>query len=181
MLPIRFSSVATVLLGVGSLMAQGPVKQPDLKIVPRGLQVEVSCSPTKIRTPIARISWEGSEETLQGQRLDVTVYKDGFSRGVYASLSSVRPSERFVIPRAEKALAYRPPGLDLVVSNVETSRQTRRPAVVVEGLQPGLNYFWRIVAETKGLSVSSEVVRQQAPVCPADLREEPKSKSNSSN
>ena len=42
----------------------------------------------------------------------------------------------------------------------------------VEGLEPGLNYIWRVVIETDDGSLVSETVTCQAPVCPADIQEE---------
>jgi len=167
---LRSSFLAMAISVAASLVFSQDKPQP--RIVQKGLQVEVSCDPIRIRTPIARVSWEPSGKTLQTDRLDVTVYKDGFQIGVYASASSFRPELKFALSKSDKAAAFRPPGLDLLIRKAEMPSQSRRVSVTVEGLEPRLNYFWRVLSAGAGQSVSSEIVRHQAPVCPADLRED---------
>ena len=41
-------------------------------------------------------------------------------------------------------------------------------AVGIEGPEPGINYYWRVLTETPGGWVSSKVERFEVPVCPFD-------------
>jgi hypothetical protein len=51
--------------------------------------------------------------------------------------------------------------------------EDQETSVVVEGLEAGVTYSWRLrLLTTEGLEVS-EPVSCQAPVCPADLQEGP--------
>src|SRR5688572_28705252 len=66
-----------------------PMLPADAEVAP-GLEVDVSCSKTERRTPIAVVSWRGSSLRAASQRLDVTVYKDGFEEGEYATVPVTR-------------------------------------------------------------------------------------------
>jgi hypothetical protein len=45
-------------------------------------------------------------------------------------------------------------------------------AAVLERPEPGINYFWRVLTQTEGGWVTSEVARADAPTCPVDSAEE---------
>jgi hypothetical protein len=183
------------LLACAGLLAQ-PVTPPS---PPAGegasgirLSCEVFCSETKLRTANARIRWTlaapaGGPRALglgevanAAQRLETTVFKDGFEKGLYASFPTLEPGRRMeAAPTARSAMptlrAY-----ELEVIEVEQSSGVRALAAggdlegstVVEGLEPGMSYTWRIVLETAGGRLVSGALTCQAPVCPADLREE---------
>jgi hypothetical protein len=153
----------------------------------------VSCSAEKPRTVVASISWPLNQPAanpqalsagMASQRLDVTTFKDGFSRGVFAQLAPIRENQPFGLAPAASASAV-PSLRGLSVTRVTTlqeqlssgapnatgalmppsaSNDPARVAVVeVEGLEPGLNYYWRRTPD-------GPVVRCQAPVCPSDSR-----------
>jgi hypothetical protein len=160
-------------------LAAGPGPAPQelaQKEPPKvGLQVDVTCSLTKLRTPVARVSWRTTKAALASERLEVTVYKDGFKSGAFATLSPVRVEQKFDLTRLEKIIGPRPPGMNLVVTSIQSPPQKDAPPVVeVEGLEPGLNYFWRVLRGAPGAEQPSEVVRSRARACPADMPKEAK-------
>ncbi len=136
------------------------------------LRVEVTCSHDKARTPVARLHWSGARAVLAAGELEATVFKDGFERGIYAAAPPLEERAAFALFDQRKERTYRAPGLELRITKISTEREARTgregTVVEVEGLEPGLNYFWRIrVAEGE----YSAVARTLAPVCPVDEAE----------
>lgn len=133
------------------------------------------CSEEKLRTPVAELVWRSSEARLKGQRIEVTVYKDGFAKGLYVALGTVK-GERSV--PFQKTRQYQEPIAALsklvVVETLTLREQPGMVAVRVEGLEPGLNYFWRVVTASNGRMMAGGTTRCQAPVCPADLQPDQK-------
>jgi hypothetical protein len=148
------------------------------------------CSPTEPGTPVAEIKWVVSNqpataETLRkaatAQSVEAAVNEDGFERGRFVRLSSVAPQARFA-PAAPQPGAAPLPGLgNLSVGTVASSQEPgaalrlaspseggRENVVLqVQGLRPGLNYYWRVRAATPG---QTQVVMCRAPICPSDRR-----------
>jgi hypothetical protein len=162
-----------------------------------GLECRVYCSKTKPRTGVAEISWKevasarsgGAPLKISEQQLEVTVYKYGFERGVYAKPFSIQRNQRFLLQPSNSNSQQRIPGLDqLILVDAQTSRDRSSGArpnpdmrtlvdrpdadiiARIEGLEPGLNYYWRVPLEIEqGRVLASEVVRCKGPVCPVDL------------
>ena len=166
--------------------AQVPTQQTQAEQGDTRLTVtcEVFCSSTKLRTVNARLRWtvatpalaELTARTTTRQSVEVTVYKDGFAKGLSATLplgaaSAERPIAA-VVPATRPALrAYQ-----LQIIEVERPRALESAAgggsetgVIVEGLEPGMNYTWRVAVETPDGKVVSAPVTCQALVCPADM------------
>jgi hypothetical protein len=153
---------------------------------------QVICSADRPRTAVATISWRAAQPpanpqalttAMSNQRLEVTTFKDGFTRGAFAQLA----------PGGNQTFAFRAPGAPqppltgltaLTVTKVSTAQDRltsgspnpgafTAPAggvdpsqvvvVEIEGLEPGLNYYWR-------RAPTGPVARCQAPICPADAR-----------
>jgi hypothetical protein len=148
------------------------------------------CAPDQPGTPVAEIKWvvgnqpSASEirRTAIQQNVDVAVNEDGFERGRFARLQSVNPQARFAPAGGQRAGAPQLPGLgDLSVRAVTSSQEPAgamrlaTPAeggqenvvLQVQGLRPGLNYYWRVRASTPG---QTQTVMCRAPVCPTDRR-----------
>jgi hypothetical protein len=142
------------------------------------------------RASVAEITWRVSGaqvlprdvETRAAQNaIEVTVYSDGFSRRRFASLFSVREGQTFRM-EGNQDMNTRIPGLDrLTILNVRPVRAgnpadstfdgpSNKAAAEIEGLEPGLNYFWRIATAAGDRKMTSEVVMCQAPTCPVDLQ-----------
>ena len=162
---------------------------------PQGLTLsaQVFCSETKLRTVNVRLNWSLTTvardavkvATLAGakQTLDTTVYAQGFEKGLYATLPVPAGGAVKVVPavvnqapaaqparetprafqiRLLEARPVPPDTRDLTSGEFE---------VVVEDLEPGVNYTWRLTIETPSGKLVSAPVTVQAPVCPADMIE----------
>jgi hypothetical protein len=126
----------------------------------------------------------GIERTAMGQpTVQTTVHKNGFDRNQYATFSRVdtkgeemRPEAVGAIP-GERVRAY---NLRLVeFSNPEpsasfTAEEPRgsEAFVLVENLEPGLNYVWRLRFPRDSGFFETQTVTCEAPVCPADRPQE---------
>ncbi len=148
------------------------------------------CSPLEPGMPVAEIRFvlaaqpagaENLRKLAAGQNVDATVYEDGFDRGLFVRLPSVTPQARFA-PAGQPAGAKPLPGLDrLIVNAMSTSQDAAgalrlaspaeggRENVVlqVQGLQPGMNYYWRVRPASQA---EPQVVMCRAPICPTDRR-----------
>lgn len=149
------------------------------------------CSQTQIGTPVAEIKWvvanqptsaENLRKAAAQQSIEAAVNEDGFERGRFVRLSTVAPQARFA-PAGQPPGGTAPlPGLrDLTVNAVASSQESTSalrlasPAqggqenvvLQVQGLQPGLNYYWRVRGSTPG---ETQVVMCRAPICPTDRR-----------
>lgn len=136
-------------------------------------ECRVFCSEEKLRTPVAELTWRSTEARLRTSRIEVTVYKDGFQTGKYVALGSTKGERSYQLPQVKQVQTQEliPALRELVV--VEASSLKARPGVVavrIEGLEPGLNYFWRVVSTTNGRQIAEGTARCQAPVCPADMQ-----------
>jgi hypothetical protein len=166
------------------------------------LQCETYCSSTKLRTGNARITWIDpgisigralATAPLQlDQQLQATVFKQGFLEDVFASFPTDEATPESASPQEARTLG---PGLegkslpafDLRVvaasrpqiSGTEAadvmrlSPEQQQSSVILEGLEPGLTYYWRLRYDREGATVESEPVVCEAPVCPADMGEGP--------
>ena len=146
------------------------------------------CSPTEPGTPVAEVRWvvanqpssaENLRKAAAQQSIEAAVNEDGFERGRFVRLSTVAPQARFAPAGASPAAQL--PGLtNLAVSAVAGSQEPASalrlatPAqsgqenvvLLVQGLRPGLNYYWRVRASTP----ATQVVMCRAPICPSDRR-----------
>jgi hypothetical protein len=149
------------------------------------------CSPTEPGTPVAEIKWvvssqpataENLRKAAGAQNVEAAVNEDGFERGRFVRLSSVAPQARFAPAAPQPAGAAPLPGLgNLSVAAVASSQETgaalrlatpreasgENVVLQVQGLRPGLNYYWRVRAANPG---QTQVVMCRAPICPTDRR-----------
>jgi hypothetical protein len=159
----------------------------DLESHPGPGQAIAYCSPTSPGTVVAEIRWpiqhaplspSAARSALRAETLSVTTYENGFEQGLSSELTPFQPGARALPSRAER----RQPlvGLDrLKLVDTSTSRiapgSARGRALpapeapefisfMVEGLQPGMRYFWRFNVPGEG----QQMVTVQAPVCPVD-------------
>ena len=164
--------------------------------LPVALVCEAFCSQTKIRTANARLRWTSSHlaaeaqaltDATTNQGLEMAVFKNGFEKQLYARFSSIKQDEQtppeVVAPPPKPNERTRDPRIrafDLRILDVKrsaertasTAGQPQETAVrtdaIVEGLEPGLIYRWRVLIEAGGRPSFSEIATCQAPVCPAD-------------
>ena len=142
------------------------VASKDEVAAPAEFVVSLECDPVHPRAIIARINWVSDKARMADRRIEATVHKNGFVKKRYISLPIAVQTDK---QQSKKASADKPyPALDLRIENVKYLKNARRHEVVVAGLIPGINYFWRVVPSIAGKEVSS-VLRTRAPICPADM------------
>jgi hypothetical protein len=144
------------------------------------LECSVTCTDTFPREALAIVRWSPTKEAQlnarSGQRLEATIYKNGFEEGAFVgveaptvmelqSFKSPGKETRKLPPALTKLRTVLPPKED---ANLRLESTADKRVVLVTGLEPGVNYFWRIAAGAGDNQVASTIVRCQAPVCPFD-------------
>jgi hypothetical protein len=164
--------------------------QPPAQQIPRvetGLTVacEVFCSTTKLRTSNARVRWNISKAALDAHRittlasarqtLEATVYKNGFDKGLLVSfpIGAATPA-RAVAPQIAQPAQARLRAFQIQLISIEPPAAQAGAAgdqmtAVIENLEPGVNYTWRVAIETAAGRIVSAPITCEAPVCPADI------------
>ncbi len=149
------------------------------------VSVETFCSETKLRTSNARIRWSVPPAALTAsgiaslaaarQSLEATVYKNGFDKGLLVTLPiGTATAERPVVPQAQGRQPL-PRAFQLRLIQVEQPRADAAAGTpgemtaVVENLEPGVNYTWRIAIDAASGRIVSPSATSQARVCPADM------------
>jgi hypothetical protein len=154
------------------------------------LSADVFCSETKLRTANVTLRWSLSSDARSKtglttfaaakQVLETTVFAGGFEKGLYVSLpvpartaAPVRP----VAPAGAQArqVPLRASQIQLIESGPAGATAAAAAAesgefrAVIEDLEPGVNYTWRVTIETSSGKLMSAPVTVQAPTCPADM------------
>jgi hypothetical protein len=153
------------------------------------ITVEMFCSPTKLRTTNARIRWSIPKVALDAigvtdlvaapKNLEFTVYKNGFDKGLMVSLPVRQASANSpVLPLAQpQARQSQLRAFQIRLIELEPARTavgaeaTTEMGVVVENLEPGMNYTVRLAVDRSSGRVVSAPVTTRATVCPADMVE----------
>lgn len=167
--------------------AQAPVERPQAPAEPSAgpvLTCEVYCSEAKLRTANARLRWQtpaaGAEAAAAATgkaELQATVFPRGFEKGIYVTLpvGGALPAPAVAAqPKAQQARPLRAFDIRLIEST-PVQRSAAGPAeagVVVENLEPGMNYTFRLLLGGAAGRSTSQEVTCQAPVCPADMADE---------
>ena len=158
------------------------------------LKCETYCNEERRGVVNARITWSGPAAAADAEavpqaplqeRLETTVFNGGFEKGLFAAFPLLGPGERMETAPAVKQAMPDLPAYNLRIQSVERGRQQVAPrtpgqeatvepasSVVIEGLEPGLSYTWRLLVQTGAGKSVSETVTCMAPVCPADQAEE---------
>lgn len=182
---INLAALVVILCSfVGRTMAQvderaGEISVLDLPILSqdtsaaRNFWADAFCSETKLRTGVVLLSWKADENSFDNQRLDVTIYKKGFDKNLYTSLWPLETGQEFQTSSQVK-LSDRPSNqaLYLNVNKIDVDKKKRSISVELEGLEAGLNYYWRVLTLNEKGWVLGGIIRTEAPICPADIIEE---------
>ncbi len=177
--------LAVVKFG-GDTRALAQTTQQTPRVEPRlTVTVDVFCSDTKLRTSNARIRWSMAKEGLQAsglasfsaakQSLEATVYKNGFEKGLFVSvpISQVTPVHPVAAQAQEKRAKLRAFQFSLIeIEEPKTALAAEgggEMSAVVEGLEPGVNYTWRIAIDAAAGRIVSAPEMSQAIVCTADM------------
>jgi hypothetical protein len=145
------------------------------------ISCEVFCSDTRIRTGSARIRWRLTKGGPEAARLasatpslQATVFYQGFEKDLYVTLPAAGGRATPAAAQARQARPLR--AFEIQIAATERPRSeagTPEAGVVVENLEPGANYSWRVAVDTAGGRLVSPVVTCEAPVCPFDEAAEP--------
>ncbi len=182
----------TMMLVVGHAMAQ---QTSDEELAPIPLRCEVYCSETKLRTINVRLTWtdpslrEGSRALVpdpsRKQEIQTSVVKGGFAKGHYASFPAIEPNSARAPETSEALRATTLPAYNLRLMGVfkpditgvarealvRGSPEKLETSVIIEGVEPGLKYYWRLRFETEDGWRESETVACEVPTCPADMKD----------
>ena len=166
--------------GLGQTSQQSPRVEPRLTVT-----VEPFCSENKLRTTNARIRWSMPRAGLEvsgltsfagaTQILEATIYKNGFEKGLLVSIpiSRTSPERPVAAVLQEKTPKLRAFQFSLIAVEEPKLALTEaggsEMAAVVEGLEPGVNYIWRIAIDSASGRTVSASTMSQARVCPADM------------
>ena len=167
-MPRHIGLIAVLPLGVlllsGTLVAQDLVQEPEGGI---GLICELGCSSHRERTATVRLSWR-PRAVPAGSRVDYAVYSEGFEIGGFASFVELFPGQDGKREFAHREISTLRP-FDLRLVQVEGDADERfLSAVVLENLEAGVNYRFRLRMRLNDDWRSTETVVCPAPVCISD-------------
>ena len=171
--------------------AQAPAHATEPRLT---VTCEVFCSDVKMRTSNARLRWtlaDGAPQTAAPQTalrslanttqsLEATVFSGGFEKGLFVTLpvgpaSADRPVQA---TRAPAAAQVQRRAFDIQLIELESPADARaagsQAGAVVEGLEPNVNYTWRLGVDTPAGRVYSPPIMCRPRVCPADLVDDPR-------
>lgn len=193
----RLATVSAFLIGLATYgSAIDAYAQPSQTAPPAQenaeltLTAETFCSETRLRTSNARFRWNITRTALAAARVDnlaaskqsleTTVYKGGFEKGLSAALpiGAVTPDRPVAAVAAQprqaqvRAFQLRLIEVDLTRAQAVTDTGSEMSAVV-ENLEPGVSYTWRVAIDTAAGRLVSPSIKFNAPVCPADMAETP--------
>jgi hypothetical protein len=181
---------------VAAISATAQETEPTTSSIP--IRCEVFCSTEKLRTANARLLWPDARirlirraESMEvadvevKENIETTVFKNGFKDELYASFPTTMP-EGDVAPaltaEVEKSdmrayqlhlIGVQRPSVSgrSINSLLGESLEKQEASAVIEGLEPGLTYYWRVRLETESGVEISQTVSCEAPICPADMQE----------
>jgi hypothetical protein len=191
--PFGVLTLAASILGLAPdsvALADQAQQQPAARLESRvTLSIETFCSETKLRTSNARIRWNIPRAVLDAagiagvaaprQSLEATVYKNGFDKGLLVALPiGTATVDRPVVPLAQGRpplpRAFQLRLIEFAQPRVEAAAAAPgEMTAVVENLEPGVNYTWRIAIDTTTGRMVTPSATAQARVCPADMAQSP--------
>ena len=139
---------------------------------PYHLAVTVECGSSKTHASDAVLTWNLPAGAPDQTRIRVSIYKNGFDRGFYATIvHSLHATHSLVFSdsspdrdktlRSYKLLAEQP----TIAVSTRLESAERSATMRVNGLQGGVNYFWQLQRRVRTEWVSDSVVRVQMPPC----------------
>jgi hypothetical protein len=121
----------------------------------------------------AALSWRGPDPRRARQRIDVSVHKGGHERSLFATLWPIERGQRLRRPPSSllPEAMFRQ-FLDLFATRVRTDGRGGETSVELEGLDPNVYYFARVLTLEGRAWTASPIVQQLVPSCGADESEE---------
>lgn len=192
--PLRLGILTTALLGLAQPVQTASAQSTSDQARSQNeagltLSAEVFCSETKLRTGNVRVQWSLSAGARSKagltslatakQTLETTVFADGFEKGLYVTVPVPAATPATPVPpvapptaqaRTTPLRAYEIQLIEVAQPRAAaTADESGEASAVIENLEPGVNYRWRLTIEAaSGRIVSAQIV-VQAPTCPADM------------
>jgi hypothetical protein len=130
------------------------------------------CSQSKRGTAEVYITRPYQLKSADNTRLDVAVNKQGFSKNQFAVLYKGNNTQ-FLDKKAFTRMSVAK-SLQLASVPLTPAENSANVLYKLEGLEPGLTYFWRVSRETSTAWEATETLRVEAPTCPVDNYISPK-------
>jgi hypothetical protein len=165
------ATIAAEPAAVPAAAVEARVVATDERVAP-GFRVRVGCSEDALNVPVAWLEWNDSSAGASPQRVDFTIYKDGFERNWYASIDMTRGGRAEMAPsllrteqRRETLRAF-----DVVVEPLPANqrRSDAKFGMQVRKLEPGLIYQWRMRTPTERGWIATHPTEVEIPVCVHD-------------
>jgi hypothetical protein len=83
--------------------ASSPTPPPDSGVSPvnpgavTNLQIKIECSRTELRKGIAQLSWKVAQPPGSAQRVEITIYRDGFKGGKFETSGLLPPEQSSLV------------------------------------------------------------------------------------
>lgn len=150
-------------------LTEPPMTDNDEEVAP-DLHADVRCSEPDVRTVIATLSWRENQIQAAAQRIDVTVFKEGFDKGLFATAPADKGG-KFEFAPALRRMEREPGRAFELVADPRPDSRKEFIAIDIRNLEPRLLYRWRVASRTDRGWVSSPVVTLESPPCIADEKE----------
>ncbi len=163
----------------GLPLAEG--EKTDQRLTPT---VIAECAGELHDRPEIRITWSADEKMVQNQRIDLTVYKDGFEEGRFTSFlvgdqksgfnrlstNKGKGAEEELLPALSKLNVAKMGKKEPERGAKEQKDAEANPTMemAITDFEPGLNYFVRLLVAENDKWVPGPVIKVVAPVCPLD-------------
>jgi hypothetical protein len=137
------------------------------------MQLETDCSQQRANMGVLIVSWSADRARLEKQRIDITVHKGGFDRPLFVTLWPIEMGARSIaIDSSLLPRKFQSSALDLEVVRLQAGAKDTAVSVVLDGLQPGLNYFSRILTLSGKTWVPGVTQYLGGPVCFSEMEAE---------
>lgn len=137
---------------------------------PLALSCSSYCSTIESRVSLSDVHFGGAQVDPAKSRLEFTVYSEGFKRGAFASFSPLTADPENSPTLSLTALrGLRPFEIRLIAVKLAPQEQAILGATL-KGLEPSVNYMWRLLYETEDDISMSAVASCPTPVCIRDAQ-----------
>ena len=141
----------------------------ELESMP-GITCETYCSTTESRVSLGNVHFGGLIVDPANARLEFTVYSEGFERGAFASFSPLTADPESEPTLSLPALRGLRPFRVQLVSVEPASDEQSILGVTLKGLEPNVNYAWRLRHQTEDGAMMSALAVCPTPVCIHDAQ-----------
>ncbi len=152
-------ALAAVALSCTSTVASAQLFAPHVS-------VKVHCGTHGLHGPVATVRWAPSG-SFQNTHLDYSLYRDGFQRGLFASVSFT-PNATAIATAISYSSASPSRDSSLTQYQLKVRSVTQRNDTVtvqLTGMDPGVFYYWRVSSIDVPFVVFRWGISSMAPSC----------------